>query len=135
MGQRGFTAARNARHADEHAERKIRRDVFQVVAGRSTTVSFLPLPLRRVFGTLIRCARRTDRLSGQAVGISRDLFRRAVADHDTTMHPGSRPHVEDIIRLADGIFVMLDHQHGIARVAQVFQRGQQAVIVTLMQTD
>jgi hypothetical protein len=30
---------------------------------------------------------------------------------------------------------MLDHQHGIALIAQVLQRGQQPVIVALVQPD
>ena len=51
------------------------------------------------------------------------------------MHASPRTHVKDIIRLADRVFVMLHHQNRIALVAQVFQRGQQAVIVALVQPD
>ena len=51
------------------------------------------------------------------------------------MNARTGPNVKDIIRLADGLFVMLHHNHRITLIAQVFQRCQQPVIVALMQPD
>ncbi len=55
--------------------------------------------------------------------------------HLPAMHPRARTDVKDVIRLSDGFFVMLHHQHRIALIAQVFQRLQQPGIVALMQPD
>ena len=51
------------------------------------------------------------------------------------MHARARADVDDIVRRADGVFVMLHHDHCIAEVAQATERGKQAVIVSLMETD
>lgn len=51
------------------------------------------------------------------------------------MDPGPRPHVKDIIGVADRILVMFDHDDGIALIAQAFQRRKQAVVIPLMQPD
>ena len=51
------------------------------------------------------------------------------------MHARPRTNIKHIIGLADGLFVMLNHDHRIALIAQVLQRRQQPVIVALVQTD
>ena len=43
--------------------------------------------------------------------------------------------IEHVIRFADCFFIMFDHNHRIALIAQVFQRGKQTVIVALMQAN
>jgi hypothetical protein len=61
--------------------------------------------------------------------------RRARGHNLAPMHPCTWADIEHVIRLADGFFVMFDHDHRIALIAQVFQRIQQAGIVALMQTN
>ena len=39
------------------------------------------------------------------------------------MHAGARADVEHVVRGADGFLVVFDHQHGVAEVAQVLERG------------
>ena len=51
------------------------------------------------------------------------------------MHAGAGADVEHMIRQTYGVLVMLDHDHGIAEVAQPFQRLQQPRIVALVQAD
>ena len=51
------------------------------------------------------------------------------------MNPGARTQVNDMISAADGLFVMLDHHHRVAEVAEVKQGIQQALVVTLMKPD
>ena len=48
---------------------------------------------------------------------------------------GSGPEVHDIVGLPDRILVVLDDDDGIAEIAQVDQRVEQALIVALMQAD
>ena len=51
------------------------------------------------------------------------------------MHTRTRPHVQAMVGGADHVFVMLDHQHTVANVAQMFQGVDQSVVVALVQTD
>ncbi len=51
------------------------------------------------------------------------------------MASGARAEIDYVVGAADGLFVVLDHQHGVAQVAQVFERGQQAAVVAMMQAD
>ena len=51
------------------------------------------------------------------------------------MHAGAGPDVDHIIGGADGVLVVLDHDHGVAEVAQPAQRVQEPRIVALMQPD
>ena len=36
---------------------------------------------------------------------------------------------------ANHVFVVLDHQHAVADVAQMFERANQAIVVALVQAD
>ena len=51
------------------------------------------------------------------------------------MHAGAGAHVDDVIGRADGVFVMLDNDDGVAEVAQADESGEQAFIIALMQAD
>ena len=51
------------------------------------------------------------------------------------MDAGARPHVDQVVGVADRLLVMLDHQHGVADVAQALQRLEQARVVALVQAD
>ena len=51
------------------------------------------------------------------------------------MHTGAGAKVKHVVGLADGFFVMLHHDHGVALIAQVFQRGQKAAVIALVQPD
>ena len=56
-------------------------------------------------------------------------------DHRAAMDARARPHVEHVVGLSDGLLVMLHHDHGVARVAQVLERRKQPVVVALVQPD
>jgi hypothetical protein len=51
------------------------------------------------------------------------------------MHAGAGADVDDVVGAADGVLVVFDDEHGVAHVAQVLQRLQQAVVVALVQAD
>ena len=51
------------------------------------------------------------------------------------MLAGTRADVDDVVRGADRVFVMLDDDQGVADVAQPEQRLDQAVVVALVQAD
>src|SRR5947199_297231 len=39
------------------------------------------------------------------------------------------------MRASNGVFVMLNHEHGISEIAQAGEGGQEAIVVALMQAD
>ena len=45
------------------------------------------------------------------------------------------PHVDEPVRGAHHLLVVLDHEHGVAEVAEPFQRPDQPAVVTLMEPD
>jgi hypothetical protein len=51
------------------------------------------------------------------------------------MDTGPRTHVDDMIRRPNGLFIVFDHDHGIAQIPQARQGVEQPPVVALMQTD
>jgi hypothetical protein len=74
-------------------------------------------------------------LAGERARIGHDLAGRALGDDLAAMHAGAGADIDHIVGGADGVLVMLDHDHGVAEVAQVLERFQQPVIVALVQAD
>ena len=131
-----FAAARDAGDAGEGAERNIDGDVLQIVGPRADDAEASPRAGRRRRCAGIGIWRMPDQIwPGQAVRVLHHLVRRAGGDDLAAIDPGARPHVDQIVGGADRLLVMLDHQHGIAEVAQPLQRLQQPGIVALMQAD
>ena len=56
-------------------------------------------------------------------------------DDVAAMHAGAGADVDHIVGDADGVLVVLDHDHGVAEVAQPLQRVEQPRIVALVQAD
>ena len=55
--------------------------------------------------------------------------------HRAAVDARTRAHIDDVIRRADGILIMLYNDHGVAQIAQPSQRFEQAVIILLVQPD
>src|ERR1019366_1356155 len=51
------------------------------------------------------------------------------------MTTGAGAEVDDIVGAADGFFIVLDDENGIAEVAQVFERGEKTPVVAMVQAD
>ena len=58
-----------------------------------------------------------------------------MADNLPAVHPGPRPNIKDVIRLADGLLIVLNHDHSVPLIAQVLQCIEETVIVALVQTN
>ena len=74
-------------------------------------------------------------LAGERSGFGHDVLRRAGGDEQAAITPGAGAEVEHVVGVADGVFVVLDDQDGVAEVAQVFERVEQALVVALVQAD
>ena len=62
--------------------------------------------------------------SGEAFLVGDDLGRGAFGDDMAAMHAGAGAHVDHMVGGADGVLVMLHHDHGVAHVAQALERFQ-----------
>ena len=76
-----------------------------------------------------------DVLSGQRAWRLLNLCGSAAGYDFPTVTPRARTEIDDVIGAPDRVFVMLDHQHGVAQIAQRFQRVQQTVVVAMVQAD
>ena len=74
-------------------------------------------------------------LAGERMRREPDLLGRALRDDLPAVLAGARSHVDDVVRCADRIVVVLDDDHAVAEIAQVLQRREQAVVVALVQAD
>ena len=76
-----------------------------------------------------------EELAGERVRIGHDLGRRALGDDVAAMDAGGGADVDDVVGLADGVLVVLDDDDGVADVAQVLERAEQALVVALVEAD
>ena len=53
----------------------------------------------------------------------------------TAVLPSSRTEIHDIVRRANRLFVVLDHDDGVAEIPELLERREQPRVVALMQTD
>jgi len=56
-------------------------------------------------------------------------------DQAAAMPSRAGAEIDDIVRAANGLFIVLHDQHGVAQVAQVFERSQQPAVVAVVQAD
>ena len=59
-------------------------------------------------------------------GLAHDFFRRAVGHQPAAVAARAGAKIDHVIGAADGFFVVLHDQHGVAQIAQIFQRRQAA---------
>ena len=74
-------------------------------------------------------------LTGIGSGLGNQVQHRALRHDMAAMNAGPRTDIEDVIGGADGIFVVLNHNDGIAEVAQPLERFEEARVVALVQSD
>ena len=134
-GQRRLAGAGDAGDAGEQAERNLGGDVLEVVAGGADDLERLAL-LRRAAGGRHRDeAGAGEELAGERVRVGHDLVRRALGDDVAAVDAGGGADVDDVIGLADGVLVVLDDDDGVADVAEVPERVEQALVVALVEAD
>ncbi len=73
--------------------------------------------------------------AGKRRGRRHDLLRRAFRDDKAAQAARAGAKIEHIVGVADGFFVVLDDEHRVAQVAELFQRLDQAIVVALVQAD
>ena len=68
-------------------------------------------------------------------GARGDVGGRALRDHAAAVHAGAGADIDDVVGVANRIFVVLDDDHRVAEIAQAIQRAQQPLVVALVQAD
>ncbi len=74
-------------------------------------------------------------LAGDGRWVVHDLLRGAFGDEVAAVLAGAGAEVEDVVGVADGVFVVLDDEDGVAEVAEVFEGGDEALVVALVEAD
>ena len=64
-----------------------------------------------------------------------DFVRAARGDQMAAGVAGAGTQVHDVVGAADRLFIVLDDEHGVAQIAQLFERGEQAAVVARVQAD
>ena len=134
IDQRGFARTRDAGHHRHDAERKSHVEILEIVFFRAENGERRAVRLAAL-GTHLNLHSAGDVSAGERVRLAHDFLGRAMRDQISAMASGAGAEVDHVIRAANGFFVVLDHQHGVAQIAQIFQRGQQPAIVAMMQAD
>ena len=89
---------------------------------------------RRPPGTGTRSSPRRYRPVSE-VGCCADVLHRPLGDDLAAEASRPRPQVDHVVGGLDGVGVVLDHDDGVAQVAQAAQRAEQALVVPLVQPD
>ena len=88
-----------------------------------------------------RLPRHVDALAPRQIGAGQrgrralDVLGRARGDDASAVHAGARPHVDDVVGGHDRFVVVLNDKYGVAEVAQLAQRVEQARVVPLVQPN
>ena len=73
--------------------------------------------------------------AGERFGAGHDVGRRALGDDMAAEAAGAGAEVEDIVGVADGVFVVFDDEDGVAEIAQPYESLDEAGVVALVQAD
>ena len=134
VDQARFAGAGHTSHAEKCAERERNVQMLQVIF-RCTKdferfpVSLAPLSRHRNFF----CAREI--LPRDRARLGDDIVKRACRDNLAAVDARAGTDVDDEVRRAHGILVMLDDQHGVSQIAQMAKRIEQLVVVALVKPD
>ena len=134
VDERRFAGARDSGHERERAEREFHAEILEVVLLRTDDLEEFPVagPPLRGHGD-VAAAREICARNGCRHLL--DFLGRPLRDDVAALRARARADVDDAVRRAHGVLVMLDDDERIAEVAQFLERREQAVVVALMQAD
>ena len=135
VDQRAFSTTRDTGHADDSPEGNGRVDRFQIVCGGTFDGhGVLEIERSSSLGALDASSAREVHAGERILG-RLDLCRGSLGNHSAAVLAGTGADVHDVIGLPDDIFVVFDHEHGVADVGEMTKGGDQTIIVTLVQAD
>ncbi|MNP24430.1 hypothetical protein D3C76_1171910 [compost metagenome] len=135
VDQRRLARTGHASHTSQQADRDFQVDVLQVVAARALELERKLLVTRSTLGWYGNLDPARQVLAGQRIRMGHDLGRRPFGDDLAAVHAGARPDVHHVVGQANGVLVVLDHDHRVADVAQVLEGAEQPVVIALVQAN
>ena len=132
--QRRLTRTRNACDYRQRTQLNSGRNVFKVVSASSRNLDLSAARLTTSLwksNLLLSC--KVSACDG--IRVFNNLFWSASSNNVTTKLTGARTHINNVISCANGIFIVLNHKHGITAVPKLLERLNEAVIISLMQTN
>src|SRR6267143_5141851 len=73
--------------------------------------------------------------AGERIGIARDFLRAARRDQVAAGIACPRTQVHDVVGAAYRLFVVLDDEHGVAEIAQIFEGRNQTSVIARVQAN
>ena len=151
VDKRGFARTADTRYTNHLPQWQTQGDVLQIIACaalKSQPGETAGADRRETAGADRRETAGADRreivgadgffatqvLRGESVGFEQ-FGRCALEDQFAAQASGTRTDIQYIIRLAHHLLVMLHDDNSIAHVAQLLERVDKSLVVTLMQTD
>ena len=134
LDQRALARARDAGHADQVQQRELDRDALQVVVARAFEDEARGRLADQALQAHADLLARAEVGAGQGVGALHRLGR-AVEDDRAAALAGARAHVDQAVGGEHHRRVVLDHDQGVAGVAQAVHRQHDPVHVARMQAD
>src|SRR5581483_10834768 len=134
VDQRAFAATAYAGHNRHYAERNADRQILQVVLACAGYGEPFAGEQPRLF-TLHHRGLPGEIASGERRGCGHDLLRRAFSDDVAAQPSGAGTEIEHVVGMADGVFIVLNDQHGVAKIAELFESFNQPRVVALVQAD
>ncbi len=134
VDERRLARARHAGHARERAERDGHGLALEVVLARLVDRERVSRSLAAGGGHLDR-ARAREELTGERLLVGDDLVGGSDGHHVAAQLAGAGAEIDDEVRRADRLFVVLDHQHRVAQIAQPPERVEEPAVVALVEPD
>src|SRR5438552_5437467 len=131
--ERRLAGARDAGHADELPDRELDVDPLQVVHPRATDDERAVVVLAA--GRHLDLSRAREELPRDRPRHTLDLGGTPLRDDAAAVLARSRAHVDEPVGRAHHLLVVLDHEHGVAEIAQPLERADQAPVVALVEPD
>ena len=132
--ERALPAARDPGDGNESAEWELHIKLLQVVLARPLHDDALPTPLPSCCWNL-HGAIATNECAGDGILRVVQRLQCAVHHHPPAEFTGTWANVNNPVGGADRLFVVLHHEHGVSKVAEAQQRGDQARVIALVQPD
>ena len=132
--QRALAAARDAGHADQHPQRNVDIDLFEVVVPHAFQLELLAVACAPLRGHLNPLAAR-EVVAGDAAGALGDLLGLADGHHLAASLAGPGAEIDHPVGEANRLLIMLHDDDRVAFVAKLGEGPEQPGVVARMQAD
>ena len=135
LDQRAFARARHASYSDKRPQREADLYMLQVVFTCARERELGAVLQRALASTLAPVPAIAHVAPGEGGRVLGQFLQGPSRHHLSALLPGARTKVDDVVSLADGLFIMLHYHNAIALVLQTVQCAEQLGIVARVQTD